>query len=55
MLDERVEKLERYSRKMNLLIKGFVRNPTYDNPNIREETALLTGLLKQGQRKHCEI
>ncbi|KAH7668079.1 hypothetical protein AAVH_43086 [Aphelenchoides avenae] len=46
MLNDRVEKLERYSRKMNLLIKGYVRNPSYNDPNIREEKALLISLLK---------
>ncbi|KAH7705399.1 hypothetical protein AAVH_27390 [Aphelenchoides avenae] len=48
MLDDREEKLERYSRKMNLLIKGYVRSPSYNDPNVREEKALLISLLKDG-------
>ncbi|KAH7718046.1 hypothetical protein AAVH_14557 [Aphelenchoides avenae] len=38
MLEGRVENMERYSRKLNLIFKGFPKNPSYNDPALPDLT-----------------
>jgi hypothetical protein len=47
-LEDRVERNERNSRQMNLIIQGYVKNPAYNNSELREEKFYLKQLLERG-------
>lgn len=45
---EKVEKLERNSRSMNMIISGFVKEPHFVQGELREEKCCLKKLLENG-------
>lgn len=49
-VEDRVEKNERNSRQMNLVIQGYVKNAAYNNTELREEKFYLKLLLERGRR-----
>lgn len=48
MLEARVERMERYSRKPNLIFKGFPKRATHSDQTHEEEKEHLKDLLKRG-------
>ncbi|KAH7709003.1 hypothetical protein AAVH_23720 [Aphelenchoides avenae] len=54
MVEERVERNERNSRQMNLIIQGYVKNAAYNNNELREEKFYLKQLLEQGLKLSAE-
>ncbi|KAH7680239.1 hypothetical protein AAVH_41389, partial [Aphelenchoides avenae] len=53
-VDERVERNERNSRQMNLVIQGYVKNAAYNDAELREEKHCLKLLLQQGLKLTTE-
>lgn len=47
-LDDRVERNERNSRQLNRIISGFMKDPSYHCPELREEKHYLMNLLEKG-------
>ncbi|KAH7721751.1 hypothetical protein AAVH_10729 [Aphelenchoides avenae] len=54
VVEDRVERNERNSRQMNLVIQGYVKNPAYNNTGLREEKFCFKLLLERGLKLTAE-